>query len=596
VTWAWLAEERPDRGLAASNRSGRTQLYAWDVPNGELRQLTDRPEGMLFGFISPDGNHVYYLDDEGGNEIGHLVRVPFAGGRPEDLTPALPPYASFGGAVSAAGNLLAFTAASEGEFSLLAIDLSPEGAFGESRVLYQSERLFWPPLVSPDGKLAVVASTERTGMQHFSVLVFDTATGERIGELWDGPGTSVTSVAFARRRGESAGDVRLAGTTDRSGYKRPLVWSPLTGRRGDLRVDHLSGDVTPLDWSPSGDRLLLMQTSQARHRLWVYDLRSETAKALDHPPGSYEWGAYFGPGGEVFANWHDAINPPQVIALDPETGAKIRTVVSAGAAPASRPFRSVTFASTDGQEIQGWLGVPAGEGPFPTILFLHGGPEDVETEGYSPVAQAWLDHGFAVLAINFRGSTTFGREFQQQIWGDLGHWEIEDMVAAHDWLIGEGVARADAIFPSGWSYGGFLTLLALGKRPDLWAGGLAGIAIADWTLLYEDSSDVLKGYCTAIFGGTPAEKPAQYEASSPSTYAERVTAPLLIIQGRNDTRTPARQVDVYTHRLRALGKRAEVAWFEAGHLGAFADVELGIAHQERMMRFALKTLAEAKSA
>src|SRR5215217_4320692 len=73
VTWAWLAEERRDRGVAASDRSGRTQLYAWDAPTGDLRQLTDRPEGMLFGYISPDGHHVYYLDDKGGNEIGHLV-------------------------------------------------------------------------------------------------------------------------------------------------------------------------------------------------------------------------------------------------------------------------------------------------------------------------------------------------------------------------------------------------------------------------------------------------------------------------------------------------------------------------------------------
>ena len=322
VTWAWLAEERRDRGVAASDRSGRTQLYAWDAPTGDLRQLTDRPEGMLFGYISPDGHHVYYLDDKGGNEIGHLVRVPFEGGQPEDLTPGLPPYASFGGTVSAAGNLLSFMIADEGQYSLVAIDLLPEGAIGEPRVLYRSERLFWPPLVSPDGKLAAVASTERTGMQHLSALVFDTASGERVAELWDGPETSVTPIAFARRHDGDAGDVRLAGTTDHSGYKRPLVWSPLTGRRDDLRVDHLSGDVTPLDWSPSGDRLLLLQTSQARHRLWIYDLRSETAKELDHPSGSYEWGAYFGPGDEVFANWNDAGNPPQVIALDPETGAR----------------------------------------------------------------------------------------------------------------------------------------------------------------------------------------------------------------------------------------------------------------------------------
>jgi dipeptidyl aminopeptidase/acylaminoacyl peptidase len=587
VFWSALAEECPARGLAASNRSGRTQLHAWDVASGDLRQLTDRPEGQLFGFIAPDGGHVYYLDDEGGNEIGHLVRIPFAGGPPQDVTPNLPPYTSFGGAIAASGNLLAFMAAADGAFSLVAVALAPDGSIGEPRVLYRSERLFWPPLVSPDGKLAVVASTERTGLQHFTTLAFDTTTGERVAELWDGPETSVAPVAFARR---AAGiEPRLAGTTDRSGYKRPLIWHPLSGQRDDLDVDHLPGDVTPLDWSPDGDRLLLMQTSHARHRLAVYDLRTGTATALDHPAGNYG-GAFFGPAGEIFANWTDSTHPLQVIALDPATGARLRTVLPAGDAPASRPLRSITYPSSDGQEIQGWLGTPAGAGPFPTILYVHGGPEDVEIDRFDPEAQVWLDHGYAYLSINFRGSTTFGRAFQQQIWGDIGHWELEDMVAARDWLIREGVARPEAIFPSGWSYGGFLTLLALGKRPDLWAGGLAGIAVADWTLLYEDASEALRGYCTAIFGGTPTDKSDAYAVSSPITYVDRVTAPVLIIQGRNDTRTPARQVEVYADRLRSLGKRVELSWFESGHLGAFTDVEQAIANHELMLRFARQVI------
>ncbi len=79
-TWTEIAAENPHRGLASSNRSGVSQLYAWEVPTNELRQLTDRPEGVASGGISPDGRWVYYLDDEQGNEIGHIVRMPFAGG------------------------------------------------------------------------------------------------------------------------------------------------------------------------------------------------------------------------------------------------------------------------------------------------------------------------------------------------------------------------------------------------------------------------------------------------------------------------------------------------------------------------------------
>jgi dipeptidyl aminopeptidase/acylaminoacyl peptidase len=164
------------------------------------------------------------------------------------------------------------------------------------------------------------------------------------------------------------------------------------------------------------------------------------------------------------------------------------------------------------------------------------------------------------------------------------------MAAARAWLIEEGVAQPDQVFLTGWSYGGYLTLQALGTRPELWAGGMAGIAIADWRLSYEDSAETLRAYQTAFFGGTPDDKPEQYARSSPVTYAEQVRAPVLIIQGRHDTRTPARPIEVYEERMRSLGKDIEVHWFDTGHQGPFAQVEEGIEHQEIMLAFARRVL------
>ena len=128
---------------------------------------------------------------------------------------------------------------------------------------------------------------------------------------------------------------------------------------------------------------------------------------------------------------------------------------------------------------------------------------------YIPSSQAWLDHGFAFLAINYRGSTGFGKEFREKIWGNLGHWEIEDMAAAHDWLIREGIARVNKILVTGWYlYGGYLTLLALWLNfPIYWAGGMAGMATTDWAMEYGDLSGGLRGYSVVLFGGTPEEKP-----------------------------------------------------------------------------------------
>ncbi len=92
--------------------------------------------------------------------------------------------------------------------------------------------------------------------------------------------------------------------------------------------------------------------------------------------------------------------------------------------------------------------------------------------------------------------------------GNLGHWEIEDMAAADDWLIREGIARVNKILVTGWGlYGGYLTLLALSKLPNLWAGGMAGMATTDWAMEYGDLSGGLRGYSVVLFGGTPEEKP-----------------------------------------------------------------------------------------
>jgi len=585
-----LARAAPTRGLAVSNLSGVYQLYAWDVPTGDLRPLTSRPEGQLIGALSPDGRFVYYLNDRMGNEIGHFVRLPFEGGALEDITPGLPDYSPAGLAVSQAGSLISMITTDPAGFHFYTIAQAADGALGAPQLIYQRERPFLGPSLSYDGAIAVLASTERSSKMQFSAVAIDTRSGAQIAELWDGPETSVEPGGFARLPGDS----RILATTNRSGVKRPLIWDVRTGERRELAIDALEDEVVPVDWSPDGQRVLLCQFADAVQRLYIYDLRGDTITPLDHPAGTFDE-TYFVPSGAIFAQWQDSTHPPRLIELDGETGEQTRTVLLVAGTPPSHAWRSVSFTSPDRQAIQGWLGLPDGQGPFPTILETHGGPTAVTTEQFSPGAQAWIDHGFAFLSINYRGSTTFGKAFEEQIWGDLGHWEVEDMAAARDWLVKQGIAKPNQIFLTGWSYGGYLTLQALGKKPELWAGGMAGIAIADWAIQYEDSADMLRGYQRMLFGGTPDEQPERYAASSPITYAEKVRAPVLIIQGRNDTRTPARPIEMYQARMQALGKPITVHWFDTGHLGSFAQVELAIEHQEIMLKFAYEVLGEGGS-
>lgn len=581
IAWAAIADQNPAHGLVCTNRDGIYQLYAWDVKTGDLRRLTDKASGVVGGIIDARGEYVYYHDDQGGNEIGHYVRILFAGGTPEDVTPDLPPYSSFQITQSANGAVTAFMSAGAEGFMLYAYS---DGK--APQVLHRFERITYGPMLSSGGELALVDSSERTGTLDTSLLAYDTATGEQVGELWDGEGISHNFATFS----PLAGDLRVLATTSKSGYERPLFWNPRTGERVDLEIDSIPGEVTPWNWSPDAKQILLRRLYQAEYQLYSYDVDSKTVTKLNHPAGVVGGfvGGFYTKDGEIMLTWQDAAHPPRLIALNPQTGEQKRVVLAAGDAPSGRAWKSITFTGADGEPVQAWLGTPEGDGPFPTILHTHGGPTSVMVPSFAPSAQTWLDHGFAFCSINYHGSVTFGKPFEKSIWGNLGNPEVTDMVAAYHWLLDNNIAQADSVLLTGGSYGGYLTLQALGRQPEPWAGGMAEVAIADWEMMYEDQAETLRGYQRALFGGTPDETPEVTKSASPITYAEQIKAPILVIQGSNDTRCPARQMRAYEDKLKSLGKDIRIYWFDAGH-GSRAN-EQQIEHMELKLRFAYQVL------
>ncbi|HSL44745.1 MAG TPA: prolyl oligopeptidase family serine peptidase [Anaerolineales bacterium] len=583
IFWAVTAHKNPQRGLVCTNKDGIYQLYAWDVSTDELTQVTDQSAGVIAGMISSDGNHIYFLRDEDGNEIGHFVRVPFAsegGGEAEDISPDLPPYSAFMTTQNRRGDITGFrTATTEG------YKMYVKGEGQPPKLIHQSENISAGPELSYDGKIAVVASSDRTKSLDFSLLSLDIETGEPICELWE-ENASIENPIFSPLEG----DARLVCTSSQPGFERPLIWNALSGEQFPLHLGEVPGAILPQAWSDDAGQILLCQIYQARYQLYRYVISTHTVVKLAHPVGTLGGflPGFFAPDGEIWVTWEDSAHPSRLVALDEETGALKREVLKAGDAPEGKPFRSVTLVSENGDTIQGWLATPDGEGPWPTVFETHGGPTWVMSSLFSPGAQCWLDHGFAFFSLNYHGSTTFGKPFEKSIWGNLGDLEIQDMAAAYKWLVDNKIAQPDAVLLTGGSYGGYLTLQALGRRPELWAGGMAGIAIADWKTMYEDESESLRGYQRALFGGAPEEVPEATRKSSPITYAEQVQAPVLVIQGENDTRTPARQLRVYEEKLKSLGKQIEVHWFNAGH-GSRAQ-EQQIEHQELMLNFAYRVL------
>ncbi|MEJ7653761.1 MAG: hypothetical protein WKH64_10715 [Chloroflexia bacterium] len=240
VYWTQVAEATPAVGLVGTDLAGMNQLYFWDVPTGELRRLTDGPEGVPFAVLAPDGRYAYYFQDDNGSEFGRWVRLGLTGGEPEDIAPDLATYSSWKLALSGSGKLAGFILAEATALHVYCISIETNGDFGAPKMLYETPNLAEGPYLSYDGDVAVVASSERSGGLRFGLLALDIESGEAIGELWDGPGVTSTPGFLPDRR-------RHAFARDHHPHRlqAPLMWNPRSGERTDLELGAVQGEVLP---------------------------------------------------------------------------------------------------------------------------------------------------------------------------------------------------------------------------------------------------------------------------------------------------------------------------------------------------------------
>ena len=252
------------------------------------------------------------------------------------------------------------------------------------------------------------------------------------------------------------------------------------------------------------------------------------------------------------------------------------------AAPSGRPFESFRFANRHGDEVQAFLVTPEGEGPWPVFVRPHGGPTWLDEDRWHPEVQSYVDAGFAVVLVNYRGSTGRGAGWRDTLIGNIGGPELEDLNDALDELVARGVADPERAVIGGWSWGGYLTLMMLGKHPERgWRCGIAGVPVGDYELSYEDMSPLLQAYDRALLGGRPDEVPELMADRNPIRSADAVEAPVLFLIGEHDSRCPYRQAMAYVDRLSARGHPHEVYLFGTGH-GSF-DVAEEIRQQRAIL-------------
>lgn len=577
--WVRTAVGRPDRGIVCTNATGVYQLHRWTVGEPIGDPITSEPTGRTFGWISADGEWVYWLQDAAGNEHGHFVAAPWAGGDPIDVTPDLPAYASFAAAEGVDGTF-ATSVIGPDRVQLAVIPWTGDRPETRPTLLDPGPGFVTNLVVGPGG---IAFSTTGGGGLSTRLRIVDAETGDVRVDVSHAPG-SITPIAYSRTG-------RLLAQTDRSGQLRPLIVEP-SGEVREIEASDTAGSLGAVAISDDGATALLLSGHRTVEHLVVLDIDAGTMRPLECVAGTFtsfspSGGALLRPDGTAIVTRENGTTLPEILHVDIAADRVLRVLIPAPETPASQPCRSVDIPSSDGALVQAWLTTPVGDGPFPTILDVHGGPQGHESNRFYPGAQAWVDRGFAYLTLNYRGSTGFGRDYEQAIWEEVGRNELADMVAANEWLVREGIAEPGRIVSHGGSYGGYLTLLALGARPELWAAGVAYVAIADWRLMYEDG-EALRDYQVALFEGTPEQQPELYAEASPVSYVDQLAAPLLVIQGRNDTRCPARQMEDYVGRARAAGKTLEIDWFDAGH--GHGAVDMRIAWERRAIEFVERAL------
>ncbi|MET8952696.1 prolyl oligopeptidase family serine peptidase [Streptomyces sp. NPDC004393] len=560
------AEDAPHRALFVSNATGTYELYAWDRTTGEQRQVTDRPNGTTDGALSPDGEWIWWFDDTDGDEFGIWRRQRFTpgasgadSGPDEPAAPGLAPSYPAGLVIARDGRTAVVGRSTDEDGSTIHLART-----GQDPVeIYRHRESAGVGALSHDGALIAVEHTEHGDAMHSALRVLR-PDGSSVGELDDTKGGRVELGLEVLGFAPIDGDTRLLVGHQRRGRWEPLVWDVASGEETDLALE-LPGDVAA-EWYPDGSALLIMHSFEARSELLRYDLATHELVRVPTPPGTVS-GATARPDGTVEFLWSSAAEPPVVrstsgeVVLDPP-GMK---------SPGSVPVEDV-WVEGPGGRIHALVQKPAGAtGPLPTVFDIHGGPTWHDSDAFAAGPAAWVDHGYAVVRVNYRGSTGYGREWTDALKHRVGLIELEDIAAVRDWAVSSGLADPKRLVLTGGSWGGYLTLLGLGTQPEAWTIGIAAVPVADYVTAYHDEMESLKAMDRTLLGGTPEEVPERFEASSPLTYVDAVQAPVYISAGVNDPRCPIRQVENYVARLTSRKAVHEVYRYDAGHGSLVVD-------------------------
>jgi dipeptidyl aminopeptidase/acylaminoacyl peptidase len=563
--------DNPERALARLSPDGTRiswlapvdgvlNVFVGDVHGADPVPVTDdRDRGVRSYMWSRDARRIIWSQDVGGDENHHLLTAPADGGGPtRDLTP-------FPGVRA---GMIAAPRATPGHI-LVSMNLRDRTLFDAYRLTLASGRLeligrnpgnilAW--LADRDGRLR--AARTQTPEGDYELLVRDSEEGE------------FRVVAhYANEDGGHAfaftpdGSRLWVGSARGSDLIRLVELDPADGSEREIDRDEEVDLSGPMISDVTGELLgaVYLRDRVVAH-IWDERLERDWARIRELHPGDPRITGQDAAETAFVVAFDDDRDPGATFHFDRETGASRLLFRSRPwLDPATlAPMRPVTITSRDGLALHSYLTLPLDVEPrgLPAVLFVHGGPWARDAWGYDPQAQFLANRGYAVLQVNYRGSTGFGKTFTHAAEREFAGRMHDDLIDGVEWIVGEGIADRDRVAIYGGSYGGYAALVGATFTPDVFAAAISVVGPSSLITLVRSFPPYWRPLLASTwfrYVGDPddPEQVADLEARSPLNFVDRIAAPLLVIQGANDPRVTKAESDQIVQALRERGVEVE---------------------------------------
>ena len=569
---AWHPSERR---IIVATRFGETlQLHDVRSPGGARRQLTFFRDGVTapndrpLAVFLPDGrSFVFQKDTAGGGEANQLFRYDLASGTSTLLTDG---RAKNEYPVISRTGLVAYSTTRRNGKDRDVYALNPAAPADDKRILEGSGS--WAPLEwSADATQLVVVESPSNSQNHLWLL--DVASGRRTALTErEGPPVRWVAAAFAR-------DGKSIYALGNLGGESTRLWRRSLGKSEWVPIGRKDETIEGFSLSPDGRTLAMIVDRGADSLLRLQDVSGRDRPTAALPPGVISDLAWHPNGREVGFSLTGARTFHDVYSVSVESGKAERWTWSeiGGANPESLPDAElVRWKSFDGLMISGVLYRPPSRfaGPRPVIINVHGGPDERERPRALGRSNYFRNEmGIAVIYPNVRGSSGFGRSFEQLDNGTLREDAVKDIGALLDWIATDPSLDPKRVMIVGASYGGYMALASAIQYGDRIRCVQAAFAISDFPS-YLQSTDVSRqANRNAEYGDPNDPQTLEFlKRISPLTNAAKLRVPLYLVHGGKDTRIPPAQAEKMAD---AVKKNGTPVWYvvygDAGHLALTAS-------------------------